>query len=62
VIVVERATWADERRVHGTIATIGAEMEAEIPSGPCIILIGPAFGASVSREETRAAGVPAENV
>jgi uroporphyrin-III C-methyltransferase/precorrin-2 dehydrogenase/sirohydrochlorin ferrochelatase len=48
VIVVERATWADERAIHGTIATIAAEMEAANPAGPCIILIGWAFGAAIS--------------
>jgi len=48
VIVVECATWTDERTIHGTIGTIGAAMEAAAPSGPCIILIGAAFGATIS--------------
>jgi uroporphyrin-III C-methyltransferase/precorrin-2 dehydrogenase/sirohydrochlorin ferrochelatase len=51
VIVVERATWPDARTIHGTIATIGAEMEAAKPSGPCIILIGAAFGNAAARHE-----------
>lgn len=61
VIVVERATWSDEKVTRGTIATIGAEMEARIPSGPCIILIGIAFGSSATRGETRKTGMAAEN-
>jgi uroporphyrin-III C-methyltransferase/precorrin-2 dehydrogenase/sirohydrochlorin ferrochelatase len=48
VVVVERATWADERTISGTIATIAAKVEAASPSGPCIILIGAAFGTMAS--------------
>jgi uroporphyrin-III C-methyltransferase/precorrin-2 dehydrogenase/sirohydrochlorin ferrochelatase len=48
VVVVERATWPDERAIHGTIATIVAAMEAAAPSGPCIILIGAAFGSALT--------------
>jgi uroporphyrin-III C-methyltransferase/precorrin-2 dehydrogenase/sirohydrochlorin ferrochelatase len=44
VIVVEHATWPGEKVTLATVATIGAEMEAAVPSGPCIILIGWAFG------------------
>lgn len=42
-VVVERATWADERVIVGTVATIAARTAAANPSGPCLILIGMAF-------------------
>lgn len=52
VVVVERATWPDERAFRGTVETIGRRMEAENPSGPCIILLGAAFGATISGDAT----------
>ncbi len=57
VVVVERATWPDERTISGTIATVAGKVEAEAPTGPCIILIGTAFGGAVTRDA--AADAPA---
>jgi uroporphyrin-III C-methyltransferase/precorrin-2 dehydrogenase/sirohydrochlorin ferrochelatase len=42
-ILVERATWADERAIHGTLADITEKARAADPAGPCLILIGAAL-------------------
>jgi uroporphyrin-III C-methyltransferase/precorrin-2 dehydrogenase/sirohydrochlorin ferrochelatase len=42
-LLVERATWAQERRIFGTIATLAAKVAAADPAGPCVVLIGAAF-------------------
>jgi uroporphyrin-III C-methyltransferase/precorrin-2 dehydrogenase/sirohydrochlorin ferrochelatase len=42
-ILVERATWADERAIHGTLADIAEKARAAAPAGPCLILIGAAL-------------------
>lgn len=47
-IMVERATWADERRIVGTIGTLPELVAAASPSGPCLLLIGAAFGGTVT--------------
>ncbi len=60
VIVVERATWPDEQAIFGTIATIAGKMQAANPSGPCIILIGAAFGSATSPGEARVGPALAE--
>ncbi|SFK66979.1 uroporphyrin-III C-methyltransferase / precorrin-2 dehydrogenase / sirohydrochlorin ferrochelatase [Methylocapsa palsarum] len=44
-LLVERATWAEERRIFGTIATLAAKVAAVDPAGPCVVLIGAAFAA-----------------
>lgn len=44
VIIIERATWPDERSITGTLATIAAVAEREHVRAPCLILIGSALG------------------
>jgi len=46
-ILVERATWSNERSIVGTIGDLPAKVAADEPSGPCVILIGEAFAAAV---------------
>ncbi|WP_036263863.1 siroheme synthase CysG [Methylocapsa aurea] len=46
-LLVERATWPDERSIFGTIETLPAKAAAAAPSGPCLILIGAAFASPV---------------
>ncbi len=43
VTVIERATWADERVLSGTLDTIVAMVADAAPSGPCIVLVGEAL-------------------
>lgn len=43
-ILVERASWADETRMRGTIATLPALVADLNPSGPCLVLIGASMG------------------
>jgi uroporphyrin-III C-methyltransferase/precorrin-2 dehydrogenase/sirohydrochlorin ferrochelatase len=52
-LLVERATWPDERSIFGTIETLPALVAAAAPSGPCLILIGAAFASPV-REAAKA--------
>lgn len=42
-VLVERASWPDERAVVGTLATIVAQTRDAAPAGPCVLLIGSAF-------------------
>ncbi len=42
-IVVERATWPDERRIVGTIAELPGKVAQAKPAGPCLVLIGAAL-------------------
>jgi uroporphyrin-III C-methyltransferase/precorrin-2 dehydrogenase/sirohydrochlorin ferrochelatase len=44
-LLVERATWAEERRICGTISSLAAKVAAAEPAGPCVVLIGAAFAA-----------------
>ena len=53
-VLVERATCPDERRISGTIGTLGAKVTAAEPSGPCVILIGEAFASALSLPRTQA--------
>jgi uroporphyrin-III C-methyltransferase/precorrin-2 dehydrogenase/sirohydrochlorin ferrochelatase len=43
-IVVERATWPDERRITGGIAELPEKVAQAHPAGPCLVLIGAALG------------------
>lgn len=43
-LLVEKATWADERVIPGTIASLPGKVAEASPEGPCILLIGAAFG------------------
>lgn len=52
VAVVFRATWADERVVRGTLATIVAQLAAEPMERTALILIGPALAARDFRESS----------
>ncbi|MCC2097698.1 MAG: uroporphyrinogen-III C-methyltransferase, partial [Hyphomicrobiales bacterium] len=40
VLLIERATMANERRLAGTLSDMGARIEAFAPDGPCLFLIG----------------------
>jgi uroporphyrin-III C-methyltransferase/precorrin-2 dehydrogenase/sirohydrochlorin ferrochelatase len=42
-ILVERATWKDERAIHATLADIAEKAHAAGPVGPCLVLIGAAL-------------------
>ncbi len=53
-ILVERATWPDERSIAGTIADLPGKLPADEFSGPCVILIGEAFAAAASEESVGA--------
>jgi uroporphyrin-III C-methyltransferase / precorrin-2 dehydrogenase / sirohydrochlorin ferrochelatase len=48
-LLVESATWPNERRIHATIASLAREVAAAKPSGPCLVLIGRIFGEPASR-------------
>lgn len=58
-ILVERATCPDERRIYGTVETLASRVAEAAPTGPCIILIGEAFGEALDlrsaqvKQETR---------
>jgi uroporphyrin-III C-methyltransferase/precorrin-2 dehydrogenase/sirohydrochlorin ferrochelatase len=43
-IVVERATWPDERRIADTIAHMPQRIREAQTTGPCLVLIGAALG------------------
>jgi uroporphyrin-III C-methyltransferase / precorrin-2 dehydrogenase / sirohydrochlorin ferrochelatase len=43
-LLVESATWPQERRIRGTVATLADRVAAAKPSGPCLVLIGGVFG------------------
>jgi uroporphyrin-III C-methyltransferase/precorrin-2 dehydrogenase/sirohydrochlorin ferrochelatase len=43
-VVVERATWPDERRIRGAISDLPALVAQARPAGPCLVLIGAALG------------------
>src|SRR4030095_15391724 len=57
VAVVERATWADERLIAGSLDTIVAQMAKAAPKGPCIVLVREAMG-----NVLRGAGAPAASL
>ena len=42
-VVVERATWPDERRIAGAVADLPRLVAQARPAGPCLVLIGPAL-------------------
>lgn len=54
-VLVERATHADERRIHAPIGEMPGRTRAASPTGPCLLLIGLVFA---PRPKTAAA--PAE--
>lgn len=43
-VLVERATWPEERRIRGVISTLPDLAASSSPSGPCLVLIGAALG------------------
>ena len=49
-IVVARASWPDERIVHGTLADIAGKVAAERIDRTALILVGPALAAEDFRE------------
>jgi uroporphyrin-III C-methyltransferase / precorrin-2 dehydrogenase / sirohydrochlorin ferrochelatase len=52
VAVVERATWADERLIAGTLDTIVQRLAVAAPKGPCIVLVGEAMRGTVATHTT----------
>jgi uroporphyrin-III C-methyltransferase / precorrin-2 dehydrogenase / sirohydrochlorin ferrochelatase len=42
-LLVERATFPDERRIFGTIADLPDKVAAAAPKGPCVVFIGETF-------------------
>jgi uroporphyrin-III C-methyltransferase/precorrin-2 dehydrogenase/sirohydrochlorin ferrochelatase len=52
-ILIERATWPDERAIFGTIEDLPAKVAAKEPTGPCLILIGGAFAAAAPPAQER---------
>jgi precorrin-4/cobalt-precorrin-4 C11-methyltransferase len=50
VAVVERASWPDERIVRGTLATIGALLDAAPIERTALVLVGPALASDDFRE------------
>lgn len=60
-VAIERATRADERVVAATIAELPAQLAAEPPSGPVVVMIGRVFAefivaSNTANDETRTAG------
>lgn len=53
-LLVESATWPQERRIHGTVANLAAQVAAADPSGPCLVLIGGVFGEAADSVRTEA--------
>jgi precorrin-4/cobalt-precorrin-4 C11-methyltransferase len=49
-IVVARASWPDERIVHGTLADIAGKVAAERIDRTALVLVGPALVAEDFRE------------
>jgi precorrin-4/cobalt-precorrin-4 C11-methyltransferase len=50
VAVVVRASWPEERILHGTLSTIRAELAAEPIERTAVILVGPALAAEQFRD------------
>ena len=44
VAVVARASWPDQRIIRGTLATVGAMLQAEPIERTALVLVGPALG------------------
>jgi uroporphyrin-III C-methyltransferase/precorrin-2 dehydrogenase/sirohydrochlorin ferrochelatase len=42
-LLVERATWPDERRYYGTIKDLPDKVAQVHPDGPCLVMIGAIF-------------------
>jgi uroporphyrin-III C-methyltransferase/precorrin-2 dehydrogenase/sirohydrochlorin ferrochelatase len=50
-IVVERATWPDERRIIGHLVDLPGKVAQAKPAGPCLVLIGAALaGVPLARD------------
>jgi uroporphyrin-III C-methyltransferase/precorrin-2 dehydrogenase/sirohydrochlorin ferrochelatase len=47
-LLVESATWPNERRIHATVASLADQVATAKPSGPCLVLIGNIFGERAS--------------
>jgi uroporphyrin-III C-methyltransferase / precorrin-2 dehydrogenase / sirohydrochlorin ferrochelatase len=52
-LLVERATWPEERHIFGTIENLAAKVARAEPSGPCVILIGEIFADALSLPRTQ---------
>ena len=52
--VVERATWADERRFFAPLAELPGVIARAAPKGPCLVMIGAVLGEYKSPAETLA--------
>ena len=56
-LLVESATWPQERRIHGTVANLAEQVGAAKPIGPCLVLIGTIFAtAAADRRAAETAG------
>ena len=57
-VLIERATWPDERRLSGAIAAMPAIVAEARPDGPCLLLFGQVFAASAPRRAASLAEMP----
>lgn len=48
-ILVERASWPDERRIPATLSTIAEAAARHAPRGPCVLLLGAALSGAAAR-------------
>ncbi len=48
-VLVDRATWPDERRISATLGTIADKAEHARPVGPCLLILGAALSGPVAR-------------
>jgi len=50
IAIVYRASWPDERVVHGTLATIVGQFDASGIERTALILVGPVLGSGAFRD------------
>lgn len=48
-VLVESATWPNERRIHATIGDLAEKVAAANSTGPCLVLLGHVFGEPATR-------------
>jgi uroporphyrin-III C-methyltransferase/precorrin-2 dehydrogenase/sirohydrochlorin ferrochelatase len=39
-VLVERASWPDQRAIYSALSELPARVEAICPTGPCLVMIG----------------------
>jgi uroporphyrin-III C-methyltransferase / precorrin-2 dehydrogenase / sirohydrochlorin ferrochelatase len=57
-VAVERATRADERIIVAMIAELPARLDAAVPAGPVVVMIGRVFAAYLKQVESQDASLP----